>query len=188
MFFCLSGDGLQIHPIRCGDISEPSRLPEKLNDMTFDKYDLKPWDSFKQDLNPIKLDESITKDNIKELFKPETNETFMGFKDYFGRKMILKEDNFNRHVIGKYLNKQENRHQLFAHIKDLIANPDEVWYNNSGKKIFNKFQTRYIKFYKDKVLIVDCEMTETGLEIMTWYEGKQEDLYLLKGLLVRNKV
>lgn len=168
--------------------SDIKGLPEKLNEMTFDKYDLKKWDSFKSDLNPIKLDESITGQNVKELFKPAKNETFMGFKDYFGRKMFLKEDNFNRHVVGKYLNKQENRHQLFAHIKDLIANPDEVWYNNPGKKIFNKFQTRYIKFYKDKVLIVDCEMTDTGLEIMTWYEAKQEDLYLRKGLLIRNKV
>jgi hypothetical protein len=168
--------------------SDIKGMPEKLNEMTFDKYDLLKWDSFKSDLNPIKLDNSITGGNVKELFKTVEKEKFMRFKDYFDRKIILKEDNFNRHVVGKYLSKQENRHQLFAHVKDLIANPDEVWYNNPGKKIYNKFQSRYIKYYQDKVVIVDCEMTATGLEIMTWYESKQEDPYFRKGLLVRNKI
>jgi SPP1 gp7 family putative phage head morphogenesis protein len=168
--------------------SDIKGMPEKINEMTFDTYDLKKWDAFKSNLNPIKLDESITGSNVKELFKTVSNEKFMRFKDYSDRKIILKEGNFDKHTKGFYLNKEENRHQLFAHVKDLIANPDEVWYNNPGKKIYNKFQSRYIKYYQDKVLIADCEMTKEGLEIMTWYEGKQEDLYFRKGLLVRNKI
>lgn len=34
-------------------------LPKKLNDMTFDKYELQKWSEFKQDLNPIELDKTI---------------------------------------------------------------------------------------------------------------------------------
>ncbi len=167
--------------------SDIKGLPKKLNEMTFDKYDLPKWDSFKSNLNPISLDKSITGDNVKELFKPVKNEKFMGFKDYFDRKLTLSQANFDKHTKGFYLSENENRHQLFAHLKDLIANPDEVWYKNPGKKIYNKFQSRYIKFYKDLVLIADCDMTATGLEILTWYEAKHEDLYFRKGLLVWNK-
>lgn len=167
--------------------SDIKGLPKKLNEMTYDKYDLKSWSSFKSDLNPISLDESITSDNVKELFKKDKTGDFMGFKDYFGRRMVLSQANFDKHTKGFYLNKEENRHQLFAHLNDLIANPDEVWYNNPGKKIYNKFQSRYIKFYGNMILVADCEITKDGLQINTWYQAKKEDLSLRKGLLVRNK-
>jgi SPP1 gp7 family putative phage head morphogenesis protein len=165
--------------------SDIKGLPKKLNEMTFDKYDLPKWDSFKQDLNPIKLDKSITGDNVKELFKTVGDEKFMRFKDYFDRKMLLKQTTFDDHTTGKYLNKEENRHQLFPYLKDILNNPDEVWYKNPGKKIYNKFQSRYIKFYADKVVVIDCDMSNEGLEIMTWYENKIADADLRKGLLVK---
>ena len=168
--------------------SETKGMTEKLNDMTFDKYDLQKWNLFKQDLNPIKLDETITEKNAKELFKPVKNEKFMGFKDYYDRKIILKEENFNKHTKGYYIKKEENRHQLFPHIKDVLNNPDEVWYNNPDKLEGKKFQSRYIKFYKDMIFVIDCETSKTGLEIKTWYQAKKEDLNFRKGLLVRNKV
>jgi hypothetical protein len=154
--------------------------------MTYNKYDLPKWDSFKQDLKPIKLDESITGDNVKELFKPVKNETFMGFKDYFGRKMILSKDNFEKHTIGKYLNKEEKRHQLFPSITEVLTNPDEVWYydtNNDGRK----FQSRYIKFYQDMALVVDCDMNKTTLEIKTWYQLKAKEVDVRKGLLIKKR-
>lgn len=166
--------------------SDIKGLPEKLNEMTYDQYDLQKWDSFKQDLNPIKLDESITGDNVKELFKPEKNQTFMGFKDYFDRKMILSKDNFEKHTIGKYLNKEEKRHQLFPSITEVLTNPDEVWYydtNNDGRK----FQSRYIKFYKDMALVVDCDMNKTTLEIKTWYQLKDNEASIRKGLLIKKR-
>ena len=167
--------------------SENKGLPKKLNEMTYDKYDLQQWDSFKQGLNPIELDPTITPDNVKELFKAEENEKFMGFKDYFKRKMILTEANFNKHIKGYYLNEAEKRHQLFPHIKDVLNNPDEVWYNTRDK-VSDKFQSRYIKFYKDMIFVIDCEMKGDGLQINTWYQAKKEDLNLRKGLLIRNKV
>ena len=167
--------------------SDIKGLPKKLNLMTYDKYDLPKWDSFKQDLNKISLDESITGDNVKELFKPIKNQKFMGFKDYFDRKLVMSEKVFDKHAKGKYLNKEEKRHQLFPHIADVLKKPDEVWYNTPDK-LEGSFQSRYIKFYQDLVLIVDCKTTGNGLEIFTWYQAKKEDLNLRKGLLVRNKV
>jgi SPP1 gp7 family putative phage head morphogenesis protein len=165
--------------------SDIKGLPKKLNDMTFDKYDLPEWSEFKSDLNNISLDESITAENVKELFKKDKSGAFMGFKDYYDRKMILTEKNFDFHTKGKYVKTNENRHQLFPHIKDVLNQPDEVWYNTQDK-LDGKFQSRYLKFYNDKILVIDCEMSNKGLEVKTWYEAKKEDLNLRKGLLVRN--
>ena len=164
--------------------SDIKGLPNKLNDMTFDKYDLNKWESFKQDLNPISLDKSITPDNVKELFKKDKSGAFMGFKDYYGRKMILTEKNFDFHTKGKYVKPNENRHQLFPHIKEVLNSPDEVWYNTQDK-LDGKFQSRYLKFYNDMILVIDCEMSAKGLEVKTWYQSKKEDLNLRKGLLLR---
>lgn len=168
--------------------SDIKGLPKKLNNMTFNKYDLAKWETFKQDLNPIQLDKTITADNVKELFKSEKDKTFMGFKDYFGRKLMLSEANFKKHVTGKYLDKQEVRHQMFPHIKEVLNNPDEVWYNSPDKLERKKFQSRYLKFYEDMIFVIDCEVKGEGLQINTWYQAKKEDLNLRKGLLVRNKV
>lgn len=167
--------------------SDIKGLPKKLNDMTFDKYDLKKWDSFKSDLNTISLDESITAENVKELFKKDKSGSFIGFKDYYGRKMVLSEKNFDFHTKEKYVKANENRHQLFPHIKEVLNSPDEVWYNTQDK-LDGKFQSRYLKFYNDMILVIDCEMTTKGLEVKTWYEAKKEDLNLRKGLLIRNSV
>lgn len=167
--------------------SDIKGLPKKLNQMTYDKYALLKWDLFKSDLNPILLDKSITGDNVKELFNPIKNQKFMGFKDYFDRKLVISEKVFNKHAIGKYLNKEEKRHQLFPHIKEVLFKPDEVWFNNPDK-LEGIFQSRYIKFYQDLVLIVDCKTTTNGLEIFSWYQAKKEDLNFRKGLLVWNKI
>ena len=164
--------------------SDIKGLPEKLNQMTFDKYELPKWDVFKQNLKKISLDKTITSDNAKELFKKEKTANFMGYKDYLGRKMILKEKTFKEHIQGKYLKPTENRHQLFPHIEEVLKNPDEVWYKNPGK-IVAKFQPRYIKFYNDIILVVDCEMKKNALEIMTWYTSKINETELRKGLLIK---
>lgn len=167
--------------------SDIKGLPNKLNEMTFDKYDLKKWQSFKQDLSPIKLDTSITPDNVKELFKKDKLGDFMAFKDYYGRQLGITEKNFDFHTKGKYVKPNENRHQLFPHIKEVLNNPDEVWYNTKDK-LDGKFQSRYLKFYNDMILVIDCEMSAKGQVIKTWYEAKKEDLNLRKGLLIRNRV
>ncbi len=167
--------------------SDTKGLPKKLNDMTFDKYELNEWKSFKSNLNPVKLDVSITADNVSELFKKDKAGNFMGFKDYLGRKLLVTEKNFKKHTKGFYVNKQESRHQLFPHIKEILSNPNEVWYNTQDK-LDGKFQSRYIKFYNDVMIIIDCEQTGKGLEVKTWYKAKKEDLHLRKGLLIRNKV
>ena len=163
-------------------------LQKKLNSMTFNKYNLKEHKDFKDDLNNIQLDKTITEENVSELFKKIKGTTIMGFKDYLDRKITLKEKTFKKHTSGKYLKDKERRHLLFPHVKNILTNPDEVWYNQHDK-IESQFQSRYIKFYKDVIITVDCKVDlQHGLEVKTWYEVKKADKSYRKGLLIQNKV
>lgn len=166
--------------------SDTKGLPKKLNEMTFDKYGLPSWEAFKQHLNPLKLDSTITEKNIHELFKPFEKNTYMGFEDYLGRKLTLQKATFDKHTQGYYLGEQELRHQLFPFVKDILMNPDEVWYfdfKNNAKK----FQPRYIKFYQDRVLVIDCDLNieEQSLTINTWYSMKADEKTIRKGLKIK---
>lgn len=174
--------------------SEGKQLSENINEMTFDKYLdlngkplLKPWNDFKDALNEIVLDNTITGDNVKDLFKKVKGEDYMGFTDYLGRKMTMSEPVFNAHTKGKYLNDSEKRHQLFPHIKDILKNPDEVWMFEYKK---DKFQNRYLKFYKDCVIVIDCSIEDSkqSLSIRSWYIMiKKEEDSRRKGLLIKRK-
>lgn len=161
-------------------------MSKKINDMTFDKYDLESYDKFKQSLKSIQLDKTITEDNVSELFKStgktKGNKKFMGFEDYFERKLILPEEVFKRHTKGHYI--KEERHQLFAHIKDVMNKPDEVWLSRENNK--NNQTLRYIKYYNNKAIVVLGEMNNTSLEIKTWFEMKEESK-TRNGLLIKRK-
>lgn len=165
--------------------SENKKLPEKLNLMTYDKYNLKPYNDFKDTLKPIELDKTITPENVKELFKKHKKESYMGFEDYLGRKMVLNESAFDFHTKGKYVLDDEKRHQLFPHVKDILKSPDEVWYYDTFGN-GQKFQSRYIKFHKDKAVIIDCDLDENqGLEIKTWYSLKGKEENIRRGLKIK---
>lgn len=166
--------------------TENKDLPEKVNQLTFDKYNLKKYADFKDDLKPIKLDKSITPENVKELFKKSGEENFMGFEDYLGRKLFLKEKVFEKHVAGHYTSENQNRHQLFPHIKDVLKNPSEVWHYEKQENS-KSFKTRYVKFYKDTALVVECDIdyNKQGLEALTWYPMKGDEKEIRRGLKIK---
>ena len=163
-------------------------MPEKLNSMNYkDTFGLHPYSSIKKGLRPLPLDKSITPDNVKELFRidgKQGNKAFMGFEDYLKRKIILKDDVFNTHTSdNKYTNNNELRHQLFPHIKSILSNPNEVWLHEYKKGIF---QSRYIKFFGDKAIIVDTNLNN-NLEITSWHMMKADEIQKRKGLLIKQK-
>ncbi|SDE75660.1 phage portal protein family protein [Riemerella columbipharyngis] len=159
--------------------------PEKINQMSFDKYGLEKWSEFKDTLKNIELDKTITPENVHELFKKVKDENYAGFEDYLGRKLFMKEKTFTTHTKGKYLGENEQRHLLFPHINEVLKNPDEVWLREYKNGVY---QSRYIKFYKDKMLIIDCEFDKHyGLEVKTWYNNKIVEDELRQGIIIRNK-
>ena len=169
--------------------TKDGKLLTELNQLDYKAYGLKDFKDIAKTKAPLKLDKTITKDNVKELFKKSGDvkgKAFMGFKDYLNRHIKLFKDVFETHTKGKYLEPKENRHQLFALVPDIIAKPDEVWMQNIGPK--NKWQIRYVKFFKDEMIVIDTHFNLiTGLELKTWYKSKVKDNIIRKGLLLNNK-
>ncbi|AVF49377.1 hypothetical protein AL492_17800 [Elizabethkingia anophelis] len=164
--------------------TENKGLDKKINSMTYDKYGLEKWEDFKDTLKPMKLDKTITPENVKDLFKKEKNEDYMGFTDYMGRKMVLPEKTFKTHTSGHYTSDAEKRHQIFPHVKDILKNPDEVWLNERNK---GKYNSHYVKFYKDRAVIVNVNLNNKmeGLEIQTWYNLKRDEAKERLGLKIK---
>lgn len=145
--------------------------------MKYSDYELQPLADLTGYKN-LKLDKSITADNVKELFVKEKGTDYMGFKDYLNRQLILKEKVFTEHTADKYI--KEDRHRIFPHIKDVIDSPDEV-YLTEWKD--GKFQTNYIKHYDGKSLLVNGTLGKNNVEINTWYEVKTDKVR--SGLLIK---
>jgi SPP1 gp7 family putative phage head morphogenesis protein len=168
--------------------SSTKGLNKKLGSMRFDKvYGLESWTVFKQRLNTIKLDQSITGRNVSELFKADGKQgknDFMGFTDYLKRKIILKKSVFNTNIKGKYLNASEQRHRIFPHLSTIIKSPDEVWIH-SHSETKGTFGVRYIKFYKDKVILVETMLGDNNMEIVKWHVMKSKEAEIRKGLLIK---
>jgi SPP1 gp7 family putative phage head morphogenesis protein len=151
-----------------------------INAMSFDKYGLKKFANMTTKFGKLVLDNTITKQNAKELFTKETGASFMGFEDYLGRKPILKEAVFTKHTTeDKYI--KEERHKLFPFVKDVLTKPDEVYFFDYANK---DFQTRYVKFYEDKAIVVSTKLGKLNIEINTWYEMKKDEA-VRYGLLIK---
>lgn len=162
-------------------------LPDKIKSLNYTDYKLAPYKDFKQFLKPIKIDTSITPENVKELFRIDgnisKNTSFMGFKDYRKRSIILKENIFKTHTTGKYISKDEIRHQLFPYVETVLKSPDEVWITDKNVK---NIQVVYVKYFQDMALVVPVKIGKTNFEIQTWFMMKNEK-EVRKGYLVRRK-
>lgn len=95
-------------------------------------------------------------------------------KDYLGREVVMPEKVFKRHIKGHYANEIERRPQLLGCIEEVLSSPDEVWLNDYAKE--DDFRNLcFIKFYKEKVINVVCEITDDlEYNITTWFEIKQK--------------
>lgn len=153
---------------------------KKFDKMTFDKaYSLPKYKQMKG-LEKAVLDKTITGDNVGELFT-ESAKDLMGFEDYLKRKVVLTRKNFKTHTTGKYLNSEENRHQLFPLVRNVLASPDEVWLKPQSK------QTYYLKFFAEFVLAVPVNVTGKHNEVGTWFKMKTEESVIRSGLLIHKK-
>lgn len=160
-----------------------SQLSNVDGEMTFKEYGLQPITEMKG-LPKLTLDKSINQANAKELFKPVDGKTFMGFTDYLGRKIQLSEKVFSTKTGGHYVGNEELRHQLFPHIKDVLNEPNEVYFQkiNSGK-----YQTTYIKHYDNNSIIINTGVGDNGVDLFTWYPLKDNEEKKRIGYLIYNK-
>lgn len=159
-------------------------LGKDLKKMTHDQtYGLQDWKAFKQDLNSVQIDTTITKDNVSELFQKEGTQgktDFMGFQDYLKRKLILKKNTFGRQS-GTTANAR-----LFPKLQDVLKKPDEVYLHNHNEKD-GTFQMRYLKFYKDQILVADTKPGNNNVEITNWKSITSKESEVRNGLLIQKK-
>lgn len=152
---------------------------EIVNKLSYKDFGAKHYSEIKKEVSELKLDKTITKANIKELFKEDgklNKSIYMGFKDYLKRKMILKESVF------KSKTKNLKLAQAFPLIKQTLNKPSEVWYSSEGK---GTFTSKYISFYKDQILVVETVIDQKhALEITDWYLTKN-DKKLRTGLKIK---
>ena len=129
----------------------------------------------------------------KEWFKTNSKDGFVSFKDYQNREVKLSEKTFDFHTTKK---SYSDRAGYLDSIKEIIANPDEVWLNDYIKGKYDNFIL--IKYYKDNAIAVICRVNDGKIyEVNTWFriavESKVKDklqnprwMYR-RGLLIKNK-
>lgn len=145
-----------------------------LKTMTFDRLGLDAASKRMSGKKALKLDNTITKNNVKDFYKSEEGHKLMGFEDYLGRKLAVRENKF-----AKLTAKQP---EGFPHVADTLKQADEVWLSEVTK---DRFTSTYLKFYKDQAIKVNAKVGKTSLEI-TDYEiiSADEADKIRKGLLI----
>lgn len=167
------------------DTDGKTSVGKPINDYTFADYGLKLRKET-TGLKPLKLDRTITPDNVKELFTNNAGTKdykAMGFTDYLRRKLILKEETFAMHNKGKYVNPTENRHQLFAQLSNILNDPSEVYERYYVRN--KKEQMRFIKMFENETVVIDSEVTDKGFEITTWYYLKDTEEKVRSGIMIK---
>lgn len=164
-----------------------NELADNVNELTYDKYGRGKFNDIKKGFSKLNLDDTITQDNVGELFKKIKGTDYMGFKDYTSRNIVMQESTFNKHTtIDKYI--EQGRPKFFPHIPEVLNNPDEVWLFKRGK---DNYQTNYVKFYNNQALVVNTRLGEKNLEINTWYklaaDSEEAESGVRSGYLIRSK-
>lgn len=163
-------------------------LATEINKLTYSSYKL-PAASNMKDLPKLNLDKTITEDNVGDLWKPKEGKDYMGYEDYLKRKIIVPKSVFDYHTKGKYTNDSEERHRLFPLVKDILSNPDEVYFTKyEGKPGKPQFQANYIKFYDGQPVVVNTKTGSNNVEVNTWYKAKVKDENYRKGYLIQGLV
>lgn len=174
-----------------------SQLPDadqhNMNNLTFKDAGLQKWADMKG-LKAMPVDAQATRKALLDEF--EANKTAMKvgndtravnlFNDYNDRPIAITRSTLDKHTKGKYA--AEHREQFYHNIKDLLANPDEVYLLTQDTDKQTTY--RYIKFFSDDVLVVNVGLFDDieTFEIKTWYLSNRNDDVRIGALLKNKKV
>ncbi len=118
----------------------------------------------------------------------ENGEDILNVLDYAGRAWRMTKKAFITHTTDK-IKKRAFRTEFLNAIKEIAAEPDEVWLGRELKDRKNKIKTInnhvMIKFYKDKTIAVVGKLEKSKLTLKTWYIVK--DKFVRRGMLIRKK-
>lgn len=108
------------------------------------------------------------------------------FRDHKGRPWALDYSTLTEHALPKYA--EERRWEYLHLMPDILAAPDEVWTDKGP----NHVRQYYVKFYKDKPLVVRAEIPSIAerkgntLTITSWFEmAIKDEPFVRSGLLTK---
>ena len=160
------GETKQIFDLNQGYINKlPGKKPD-INNMDYKTIGLASFRAIKKKLSdPVPRNKLLTQKEAIRQFnekkQPINGTNMVLFKDHLNRDVSLTEKSFLDHI------KKTGRRETYQLIGTVLQNADEVYLTQKSKNIFNY---RYIKFYNDRSLVVDLNVSEkSGLNIKTWY-------------------
>ncbi len=150
----------------------------KINELRASHYNLPSYSNAKKAATenyPVYTD---TADDFYSGLETLVNNSIV--RDLLKRPIHISPKAFKLHV-----HKKDNRVQLLKAMENTLLEPDEIWLR--GKDLNEKV---YIKYYKNKTLIVLTGENHLQLELRTWFpltEKKKEINNWRKGLLLMRK-
>ena len=118
----------------------------------------------------------------------EAGAELLKIKDYAGRVWQMGKEGFIAHASDKY-KKRAFRTQYLNAIREVAAEPDEVWLGRERKDRINKVKALdnyvMIKYYKDEAIAVTGKVERAKLTLKSWYVLR--DKAPRRGLLIRKR-
>jgi SPP1 gp7 family putative phage head morphogenesis protein len=107
-------------------------------------------------------------------------------KDYNGRTLTMSKKDFDTHTTN-LVKQREARTGLLNIIRDIAANPDEIWLGRERKDAINKIKAvnniKMVKFYRGQAVAVVGKVENNQFKLKTWYPVRSKDVR--RGLLIK---
>lgn len=108
------------------------------------------------------------------------------FQDFLGRWYQAPVSDFK----SKFRKPDKTqRWSSFELLDEIILNPDEVWIVQENRKN-NKYSTRYLKNYKDKLMVAVTGTEADKMKVITWYPVQLDETKIgneRTGLMIKKK-
>lgn len=137
----------------------PTKAASYLNKLTAEKWGL---DAITKLIAAAKDEIILYTKSAADLLKEESREGIIKLKLYNDRAIELTDKEFMR------LAKRTDRVQLWNSMKDTLINPDEIWLNDDGSKLFDNFSL--IKYYIKKAVVANYKVEKGKLVLKLWDE------------------
>ncbi len=148
-------------------------------------FNLKPYQNAKQQAKNNTPNYSGIANDFYKVLEDKNKEAFI--KDYSGRNLQVKYDDFTKHTTGIYAKEKNNRVVLLNAMRETLKKPDEIWLNRTHIDMDTMF---YLKYYKNKTIVTVVRLDGLIPSVKTWFTLVEKDHIINKyrsGLLLLKK-
>jgi SPP1 gp7 family putative phage head morphogenesis protein len=138
----------------------PTKAASYLDKLTAEKWGL---DAITKLIAAAKEEITLYTKSAADLLKEESREGIIKLNLYNDRAIELPDKEFLKIVA-----RRSDRVKLWNSMKETLANPDEIWLNDDGSKLFDNFSL--IKYYKAKAVVANYKVEKGRLILKIWEE------------------